>query len=113
MQLHYISKLLIGELLSIKNHHCLSDNYKFLHLIVERVIERCHLPTLKEMSKPQPTSDVWNYLEDTIRCKRIAIGMISKISRDALNEYIVLRLKIVPSLCLFFFKGLFLIYFSF
>jgi hypothetical protein len=64
------------------------NNYKILHLTIEKVIERCLLPSLRGHGSPRPMINVLNELEEIIRGKGIAIGITPKISKEALKEHI-------------------------
>lgn len=47
-----------------------------------------HLPSLRDMGSPRPMTDVLNKLDESIRSKRITIGMTLRISKEVLKEYI-------------------------
>jgi hypothetical protein len=64
------------------------NNYKILHLTMEKVIERYLLPSLRGMDSPRPMMDVLNELEEMIIGKGIAMGINHKIYKEVVKEHI-------------------------
>jgi len=57
------------------------NNYKHLLVVVEKVLEICHIPPIEDMGSPRIIIDVPNKLEESMRGKRITIVMTLRISK--------------------------------
>jgi hypothetical protein len=58
-----------------KNIIVLVNNFKCMYLVVGKVIERCHMPPLRDMGAPRPILDILSSLENNIKNKGSIIGM--------------------------------------
>jgi hypothetical protein len=65
------------------------NNCKCLYVTTEKVIERCHLPSLGDMGARRPMINILNELEDNIRNKGSTIRTMPRITKEILKEYIV------------------------